>query len=297
MEFFKKRTYLNILLSYVFLVLGCGKEHAPDLALIVNEGRSQVAITLHSQLELDYTLEPDSQLEVAEAERAEFLEVDNKPKARAYAQLKRKSMFSSQAGPLPEFKTDTEYQSIQRYERIERHITSITKKPQKPQIREMVKVQDKPLIFAGRGFNISAFERENKPAIEVDYATHLVSVYHESNRSQHRERLDLEEEYSRDTKYLIYNPTRSAFGKLPPPLVDNLPDLLQKEGPDITPKKNLDSVILFPHGEQDIFVLSKAKKQFDLLAGNESLNKQQFKAFKVPETSKKISNTRQLKAQ
>jgi hypothetical protein len=38
------------------------------------------------------------------------------------------------------------------------------KRPEKPsdRIRKTVKVQDKPLIFAGRGYNISAFERIRK---------------------------------------------------------------------------------------------------------------------------------------
>jgi hypothetical protein len=171
------------------------------------------------------------------------------------------------------------------------------KRPEKPsdRIRKTVKVQDKPLIFAGRGYNISAFEREMKPAIDVDYATHLLVIPPEPSAREIKDRLDPKAEYSRDTKYLVYNSTRSAFGELPPPLIDNKPEPVRSAEPAIPLERNPDSFLLFSRGEESLLVLRKAEKQFDLLAGNESLNKKQFQAssVKVPGTSKKTPSTLQ----
>ena len=265
------------------------------MALQIIEGPPQITITLHSQLNLDYLLDPDPQLEVSQAETDEFEGSGNKFIAEVYAKLKRSAMLRAQSGKLPAFKADTEYQSLQRYEDIGAGSYAITieKRPQKPPIRKTVTTQDKPLIFAGRGYNISAFEKENKPAIDVDYATHLVAVPPVPTGSHLRERLDPKGEYSKDTKYLVYNSTRSAFGEFPPPLVENKPELSRKADSAIPPERNPDSVLLFPHGEKSMLVLRKADKQFDLLVGNESLNKKQFKDSKVPGTSKKTPNTPQ----
>jgi hypothetical protein len=204
-------------------------------------------------------------------------------------------MLRAQSGKQPEFKMDTEYQALKRYENLdpESYAITIEKSPQKPPIRKTVKVQDKSLIFAGRGYNISAFEKGDKPAIDVDYATHLMAVPPVPTGSQLRERLDPKGEYSRDTKHLVYNSTRSAFGKFPPPLVKNKPELSRKADFATPMERNPDSVLLFPRGEKSLLVLRQVEKQFDLLTGNELLNKKQFKASKVSGTSNKTPNTPQ----
>ena len=257
----------------------------------------QVKITLHSQLELDFPLDPDAQLQTVDTD--DLGEGTNKFIAGVYAKLKKSVSLRSQLGRLPEFKADVAYQSIKRYEKIdpERYAITMKKRPEKPsdRIRKTVKVQDKPLIFAGRGYNISAFEREMKPAIDVDYATHLLVIPPEPSAREIKDKLDLKAEYSRDTKYLVYNSTRSAFGELPPPLIDNKPEPARRAEPAIPLERNPDSFLLFSRGEESLLVLRKAEKQFDLLAGNESLNKKQFQAssVKVPGTSKKTPSTLQ----
>jgi hypothetical protein len=296
MGFLQKRVYLYALLSCGLFVSGCGGEDPEsDLSFEVVESPPQITITLRSKLDLDFSLDPDLQLEVSQEDTNEFEESGNKFIAKVYAKPKRIAKLRSQLGKQPVFKTDIEYQALQRYENIdfERYAITIEKKPQKPPIRKTVKVQDKSLIFAGRGYNISAFEKGNKPAIDVDYATHLVAVPPVPTGIQLRERLDPKAGYSRDTKYLIYNSTRSAFGGLPPPLVENKPEPSKKADSAVSAKRNPDSVILFPRGEKSMLVLRKADKQFDLLAGNESLNKKQFKSSRFPGTSKKTPNTPQ----
>jgi hypothetical protein len=296
MGLLQKRAYLCVLLSFGLLVSGCGGEDLEtEVSLETIEGPPQVTITLHPKLDLDFSLDPDPQLEVSQADTDEFEEPGNKFVAEAYAKLKRSGMLRALSGKKPAFKTDTDYQALQRYENVdpERFVITIEKSPQKPPIRKTVKVQDKPLIFAGRGYNISAFEKEGKPAIDVDYATHLVAVPPVPTGSHLRERLDPKGEYSRDTKYLVYNSTRSAFGEFPPPLVENKPEFSRKSDSTTPAERNPDSVLLFPRGEKSLLVLRKAEKQFDILAGNESLNRKQFKDSKVSGTSKKTPNTPQ----
>ena len=296
MGFLQKRVYLYALLSCGLFVSACGGEDPKsEVSFEVVEGPPQITITLRSKLDLDFSLEPDLQLEVSQEDTNEFEESENKFIAKVYAKPKRSAKLRSQLGKQPVFKTDIEYQALQRYENIdfERYAITIEKSPQKPPIRKTVKVQDKSLIFAGRGYNISAFEKGNKPAIDVDYATHLVAVPPVPTGSQLRERLDPKAGYSRDTKYLVYNSTRSAFGGFPPPLVENKPEPSKKADSAISAKRNPDSVLLFPRGEKSMLVLRKADKQFDLLAGNESLNKKQFKDSRFPGTSKKTPNTPQ----
>lgn len=295
MGILQKRAYFCVLLFFVLLVSGCGEKPEDETSLEIIEGPPQVTITLHSQLKLNYSLDPDPQLEVSQADTDEFKESGNKFVAEVYAKLKRSAMLRAQSGKQPAFKTDTEYQALQRYENMDAGSYAITieKRPQRPPIRKTVTVQDKPLIFAGRGYNISAFEKEAKPAIDVDYATHLVAVPPVPTGSHLGERLDPKGAYSRDTKYLVYNSTRSAFGEFPPPLVESKPELSRKADSATPAERNPDSVLLFPRGEKSLLVLRQAEKQFDLLAGNESLNKKQFKASKDPGTSKKTPNTPQ----
>ena len=295
MSIFKKRPCLSTLVFFSLLVSGCGEELKGELVMEGFDSGPQVKITLHSQLELDFPLDPDPQLQTADTD--ELGESDNKFIAGVYAKLRRSASLRSQRR-LPEFKADMAYQSLKRYETIDpgRYVITIKKGPEKPdRIRKTVKIQDKPLIFAGRGYNISAFEKEMKPLIDVDYATHLLVIPPDLSTQEIEDKLDLKAGYSRDTKYLVYSSTRSAFGKLPPPLIENKPESLHSAESTIPLERNPDSVLLFPRREESLLVLRKAEKQFDLLVGNETLNKKQFQAssVKVPGTSKKTPSTLQ----
>jgi len=261
------------------LVSGCGKEAVEEVVVENFDSPPQVTITLHSQLELDFTLEPGSPSQTTDTDESTG---SSKFIAAVYAKLKKSRMLRK-SGQLPEFKADAAYQSLKRYETIDlgRYAITIKKSPPSDRIRKTVKVQDKPLIFAGRGYNISAFEKEMKPAIDVDYATHLVTLPPVPPAGEIKDQLDLKAGYSRDTKYLVYNSTRSAFGQLPPPPIETKAEFLSGAEPAMPLQRNPDSVLLFPRGGESLLVLRKAEKQFDLLAGNESLNKKQFRASSV----------------
>ena len=298
MDLSYKRTCLSILILFGLIISGCGGKPQGEVRVESYETAPQVTITLHSQLELDYNLEPSPQLQVAEGDKsgkAADTRID-----KIYSEMKKKIRKGSQSASLPEFKADINYQAIPRYEIIDpqRYAITIKKSPEISRIRKTVKLQDKPLIFAGRGYNISAFEKETKPAIDVDYSTHLVVTPPEPLAKKTIDQLDMTAGYSRDTKNLVYNATRSArFGKLLPSLLENKIDPVIGDKPKPLPgaesppplERNPDSVLLLSRGEKSPLVLRKAEKQFDLLAGNESLNKKQFVASSIKdlETSNK----------
>jgi hypothetical protein len=289
MRLFEKRTNLSIMLGFGLLVLGCGENPEDNSAFETAKGPPQIKIALHSQLELDFSLDPVPQLHVSDIEKDKFGAVENKSIAGVNDNHKKIAMLRPQSARLA-FEKDTEYESIQRYEHMESYAITIKKSPQNSQIRKTVKANDKSLVFAGRGYNISAFERENKPAIDLDYATHLLPDIPVPTSRHFKKKLNSEEGNSRGRKYLIYNSTRSAFGAFPPPLIESKPELSKKAGPLVQLERNADSVLLLPHERKSILVLRKSEKQFDLLAGNESLNKKSFQASKILETSKKIPN-------
>ena len=158
----KKRPYLITLAFFSPLVSGCGEKLEGKLVMEGFDSGPQVKITLHSQLELDFPLDPDPQLQTADTKK--LGKISDRKIDEISSKQKKRERKRSPSRLLPDFKADTDYQSIKRYEKIdpERYAITIKKHPEKPsdRIRKTVKVQDKPLIFAGRGHNIFAFEKE-----------------------------------------------------------------------------------------------------------------------------------------
>ena len=76
MSIYKKRPCLSTLVFFSLLVSGCGEELKGELVMEGFDSGPQVKITLHSQLELDFPLDPDPQLQTADTD--ELGESDNK---------------------------------------------------------------------------------------------------------------------------------------------------------------------------------------------------------------------------
>ena len=111
----------------------------------------------------------------------------------------------------------------------------------------------------------------------MDYVSHLREPPKQLLANGIADHLDLNGEYSKDTKGLIYSPTRAAFGKMPPPLVEPKP-IEPKPQFAVLAEKNPNSILRFPPGEESIAVIARDEKRLDLLAGNESLNKKRFRS-------------------
>ncbi len=251
-------------LIFLSLALGCGSSEEEEVVVVIPDSPPQITITLRSDITLEQPLEPDPQYDKSAATKKEE---------------KKITIIGRKATPLPTFKADVGYQSIDRFETMapERFEISFEKKPPKEQIRETVKLQDKPLVFAGRGFNIETFEHAVNPAVEVDYVSHLREPPKKPLAIGATDHLDPNGEYSKDTKGLIYSATRAAFGKMPPPLVEPEPIEPKTQFAGLA-EKNPDSILRFPPGEESIAVIARDEKRLDLLIGNESLNKKRFRS-------------------
>ncbi|MBT6347324.1 MAG: hypothetical protein HOJ49_11360, partial [Nitrospina sp.] len=62
MILYKKRSYLHSLLFLGLLLYGCGEKQQAEVAIENFDTPPQVTITLHSQLALDFPLDPAPQL-------------------------------------------------------------------------------------------------------------------------------------------------------------------------------------------------------------------------------------------
>ena len=183
---------------------------------------------------------------------------------------------------MPAYKADAKYQSLNRFENsvTERFKIDFEKKNELKDKRTIgtVKLQDKPLVFGARGFNIEVFGHEKLPAVEVDYVSHLrgppPSLLKPIGEVDH---LDPKGEYSKDTKELIYGETRVVFGKMPSPLVESEPVKLKPES-EKPLEKHPDSILVISPSKESIAVILRNEKSLDLLAGNENLNKKHFRS-------------------
>jgi hypothetical protein len=261
-SFYRKLIFTTGLI-FLSLALGCGESEEEEVVVVVPDAPPQITITLRSDIILEQPLEPDPQFDKS---------------AVTEKGGKKKAILGRKGTPLPAFKADVGYQSIDRFEMMapERFEISFEKKPPKKQTRKTVTLQDKPLVFAGRGFNIETFEHAVNPAVEVDYVSHLREPPKKPLAIGAADHLDPNGEYSKDTKDLIYSATRAAFGKMPPPLVEPKPVEPKTQFAGLA-EKNPDSILRFPPGEESIAVIARDEKRLDLLVGNETLNKKRFR--------------------
>jgi hypothetical protein len=262
MDSFYRKLILATELIFLSLTLGCGGSEEAEVVVVIPDSPPQITITLRSDITLEQPLEPDPQFDESAALK----------KGK-----KKRVILGQKAVPLPTFIADIGYQSIDRFEKMApvRFEISFEKKPPKKQIRKTVKLQDKPLVLAGRGFNIEVFDHSINPAVEVDYVSHLREPPKKPLAISAADHLDLNGEYSKDTKNLIYSATRAAFGEMPHPLMEPGPVEPKTQFASLV-EKNPDSILRFPLGEESIAVIVRDEKRLDLLIGNEFLNKKRF---------------------
>ena len=234
----------------------------------ITDSPPQITITLRSDFIFEQPLEPDTQINKS-AEKVLFFG----NKKRATADRKKPT--------LSTFKADEGYQSIERFERVSPKTSEISfekkPKPSKRKIRKTVKLRDKSLILAGRGFNIQAFDKASDLVLDVDYTSHLREQAQQNSTISSEDHLDPAGEYSKHTKDLIYGETRAVFGKMPPPLLKS--NAVGSQSQELIPvEKNPNSVLVLLPGKESITIVLRDEKPLDLLAGKETLNKKRFRS-------------------
>ena len=268
MDYFYRKLSFLISGLFLFLSLGCGASEEEEEVVVIPDSPPQITITLRSDMNFEQPLEPDPK-------------IDESKKIEQEAGKKKRFIFGRKTSPVSGFKADAGYQSIDRFETVSPETFEIKfeKQPTKPKkrIRKTVKLQDKPLVFGGRGFNIEVFEHALNPAVDVDYASHLREPPPLVEPIGATDHLDPDGEYSKDTKGLIYGETRVAFGEMPPPLVETKPVEPKKQSTGPV-EKSPNSVLVFPPGEESIAVVARDENSMDLLVGNENLNVKRFRS-------------------
>ncbi len=166
--------------------------------------------------------------------------------------------------------------SLNRYEPPYPPITESQPKtvPAQSDIREALTGADKPLVLAGKGFDIQGFQSLTKEPMHVDFLQRLHRRDQGNVEEKPREQLDLALHQVKSSKSLIFHPTQPALSKLPPlPSEMNRETEIEKfEDMDEIPETHLHT----QENKENLLILRPGSSSLNLLTGNEKLNKKQF---------------------
>jgi hypothetical protein len=168
------------------------------------------------------------------------------------------------------FKNDKEYLAMNRFERFPPELKAPVVSRQS--VRESTDVVDKPLVLAGKGFDIQGFQSHASQVIQADFLQHL-------NRSAPKvkpvrvERLDLQLTQAKSSKHLIFHPLGPALSQLQKPVhwEDPKPQNKQK-----TLKRIPETKLLFSEGGKSDLLLRPGSESLDLMIGNEKINRREY---------------------
>ncbi len=168
------------------------------------------------------------------------------------------------------YKDDPEYLAMNRFERFPPELKAPVVAQQS--VREPTTVADKPLILAGRGFEIQGFQSHASQVIQADFLQHL-------NRSAPKvkpvrlERLDLQLTEAKTSKYLIFHPLGPALSQLQKPVHWEDPKPQNKpEDMERIPETKL----LFKENRKSQLILRPGNESLDLMIGNEKINRREY---------------------
>lgn len=168
------------------------------------------------------------------------------------------------------FKSDKEYLAMNRFERplLEARTPVVTVKG----VREPTAVVDKPLVLAGRGFDIQQFQSPSRQVVQADFLQHLKRPVPKI-KPVLQERLDLQLKQAKSSKHLIFHPLGSALSQLQKPTLWEDPES-QKKPQDL--ESIPETKLLFSESENSQLILRPRRESLDLLIGNEKLNRKEY---------------------
>jgi len=169
------------------------------------------------------------------------------------------------------FKRDKEYLAIDRFERPswDPKVSRISTES----VRDTLAVVDKPLVLAGRGFDIKGFQSHSREGIETDFLRHLKRPVPKMDHVS-PDHLDLQLSQAKSSKHLIFHPLGPAlsehsslpqwkdseFSKMKPQVLETIPE----------------TKLLFNESEKSDLILRPGSDSLDLLIGNEKINRKTF---------------------
>lgn len=172
-------------------------------------------------------------------------------------------------------KKDKKRQALSRHERL--GLRSVKRKPRGPAQTggEGIAVSEKPLILAGKGFDIKGFEALPDGGRFINYTLHLQEPFPNPPPRAVPEKLDLKADVNKASRNLIFHQGGNALNDPPNPEPEKsyLPPPEQaKPLGEIS-----ETQVLLSQGEESLALLHPGKKEIDLLAGNEAINEHRFR--------------------
>ncbi len=210
-------------------------------------------------------------LPVEEAENKPTLDKDKLDQSKQALAVERvkKGATQSEKKTLT-FKSDPEYLAMNRFERPSLELKSPVVARQN--VQETIDVVDKPLIFAGRGFDIQGFQSHASQVIQADFIQHLNRPI-QKVKTVRLERLDLQLTEAKTSKYLIFHPLGPALSQRQKPV------LWEKPEPPSKPhdlERIPETKLLFKENKKSQLILRPGNESLDLLIGHEKINRRDY---------------------
>lgn len=168
------------------------------------------------------------------------------------------------------YKKDQDYLAMNRFERPLLEAKTPVIAP--PHVRESTDVMDKPLVLAGKGFDIQGFQSHASRVIQADFLQHLNRPAPKM-KPVRQERLDLQLIEAKTSKYLIFHPLGPTLSQFQKPIHWGDPESRKKP-------QDLESIpetkLLFTESEKSDLILRPRRESLDLLIGNENLNRKEY---------------------
>ena len=201
-------------------------------------------------------------------------------KHKMSAQDKLATVHEGEKLKKPSYLSDDEYIALNRHERLflqtpgeKRSGLSVHLVPEP---RDTVNVRDKPLIFAGKGFEIDDFRGLSEERLYFRFTRHLERDLPLVPPAKPREKLELDVEHTASTRDVVFHSPRAAFNK---PLASDVEvveeHVVEKKQPYV--RRTPETKVLLEKGYDTNIVLEPSDKTMDLLIGNETLNREIFK--------------------
>lgn len=168
---------------------------------------------------------------------------------------------------------DKNYLSINRYERFPR-TEKITNRIQKPKVRDTVTPRDNPLILAGKGFHLNGLQSQPKAGFHMGFP-HRLQKPTDKIELIPEDPLDLKLTQIKSSRDLIFHPLRQSLAK------DNRQTIYQDDE-KLEKKKSIhlqdipETKLLLGEGKKSFLILRRGNESFDLMNGNEKINRENF---------------------
>jgi len=175
------------------------------------------------------------------------------------------------------YKKDSAYRALNRYELpppLRNHRANQVLRLREADLNAVLS-NDKPLVLAGRGFEILTFDAHAAPRIRVEGFGFLAPETIRTGLQNREDHLDPLDEYLKSRRPMIFHSGATGFSGSPPSL-PHLRPVPRKVSPAFIPQAVPETHLLMRRNESARLRLEQADHALDILAGNEKLNRRSY---------------------